>query len=135
MILVFGRFPGVRDRYVSLLKLIIGYLRCRRIFVDRAVPTLRVFGYLDHEKRTSGLEIKAEDFNECPEGAKMKIIIILSDRLRNLEAENKRSDDAIENRDRTITSFNNQTAALERKRTELRDVGGTSSTYHVTRSI
>jgi hypothetical protein len=75
---------------------------------------------LDHEKRTPGLEIETEDFNERPEGAKMKIIIILGDRLRNLEAEKKGLDDAIKNRDRTITIFNNQIAALERERTGLR---------------
>jgi hypothetical protein len=50
----------------------------------------------------------------------MKIIIILNNRFRNLETENKRLDDIIKNRDRIITNFNNQTAVLERERIEFR---------------
>jgi hypothetical protein len=62
---------------------------------------------LNHEKRISELKIKIESCNERPEEIKIKIIIILDDRLRNLEAENKRLDDVIKNRDRIIVNFNN----------------------------
>jgi hypothetical protein len=75
--------------------------------------------YLDHEKRISGLEIKIENFNECPEKVKMKIMIILNDRFRNLKTENKKLDDIIKNRDRIIINFNNQIAVLERERIEF----------------
>ena len=77
---------------------------------------------MDHEKRTSRLEIGAKDFNERPERIKIKIIIILGDRLRNLEAENKRLDDIIKKCDYIIISLNNQIAALERERTEFRRI-------------
>jgi hypothetical protein len=60
---------------------------------------------LDHEKRIFELEIEIENFNEHSERAKIKIIIILNDRFRNLEAENKKLDDIIKNRDRIITSL------------------------------
>jgi hypothetical protein len=63
-----------------------------------------------------------ENFNERPEKVKMKIITILGDRFRNLEAENKRLDDIIKNRDRIIINFNNQIVILERERIELRKI-------------
>jgi hypothetical protein len=47
-------------------------------------------GDLDHEKRISGLDIEAENFNERPEEAKMRIIIILGDRLRNFGSRKER---------------------------------------------
>jgi hypothetical protein len=80
----------------------------------------KIRNYLDHEKRISELEIKIEDFNERPEKIKIKIIIILNDRLRNLKTENKKLDDIIKNRDRIITNLNNQIVTLKRERTEFR---------------
>jgi hypothetical protein len=63
--------------------------------------------YLDHEKRISEFEIKIENFNKRPEETKIKIIIILNNKFRNLEAENKKLNDIIKNRNRIITNFNN----------------------------
>jgi hypothetical protein len=77
---------------------------------------------LDQEKRISEFEIKIEDVNERSEKIKIKIIIILNDRFRNLETENKKLNDIIKNRDRIIINFNNQIAILKRERTEFRRI-------------
>jgi hypothetical protein len=76
--------------------------------------------YLNHEKRISEFKIKIENFNERPEKIKIKIIIILNNRFRNLEAENKKLNNIIKNCDRIIINFNNQTAIFERERIELK---------------
>jgi hypothetical protein len=62
---------------------------------------------LNHEEIIFEFEIKIKNFNERPEKINMKIIIILNNRFRNLETENKRLDDIIKNRDRIIINFNN----------------------------
>jgi predicted nucleic acid-binding Zn-ribbon protein len=46
--------------------------------------------------------------------------IILDNKFRNLKTENQKLNDTIKNRDRTITNLNNQTATLEKERTELK---------------
>jgi hypothetical protein len=72
--------------------------------------------YLNYEKRIFEFEIKIENFNERPEEIKMKIIIILDDRVRNLKIEKKELDDIIKNRDRIIIIFNYQIAAFNTER-------------------
>jgi hypothetical protein len=69
--------------------------------------------YLNHEKRIFEFEIKIENFNEYSEEIKIKIIIILDDRLRHLEAEKKKLNNTIKNRDRIIIILNYQVAVLE----------------------
>jgi hypothetical protein len=78
--------------------------------------------YLNHEKRISEFEIKIKNFNERSEKVKIKNFIILDNRFRNLEIENKKLNDIIKNRDRIIINFNNQTAVLERERTEFKRI-------------
>jgi hypothetical protein len=48
------------------------------------------------------------------------IITYLGDRLRNLEAGKRESDDTVKDRDCTIISLSNQVAALQRERAELK---------------